>query len=419
MKAAILPIGDEILIGQITDTNSAYIAKALNKIGVEVREIRAISDDEQHILDAFRSFQDHVDFVIITGGLGPTKDDVTKKTFCSYFNDTLVSDARVLAHVRELFAQFLGRDKPLLQANIDQALVPSKATVLFNQFGTAPGMWMQKGSTVFMALPGVPYEMKNIVDTEIIPKIVREYERPYILHKTILTYGMGESMVAARIAEWENALPEFVKLAYLPSPGRVRLRLSARGTSKALLETTIAEQTESLAGIIGDIIVGFDDSQSIEVLLGQQLAQKGLTIATAESCTGGKIAQTLAAVPGASRYFKGSVVAYSEQVKTEIVEVNRETIDRYSVVSAQVAQELAQNIRRILKADFGIGVTGNAGPTTDATHEQAGVVFIAVATPYRTIVEKFNFGQPREKVIDRAVVKGLEMVQQQVVRFEV
>lgn len=414
MKATIVTIGDEILIGQIVDTNSGFIAKSLDKIGVEVTEMLSISDDKNHILDTFSRLQDKVDLVIITGGLGPTKDDITKKTFCTYFEDILISNADVLAHVTNLFHQFTGEKKPLLQVNIDQALVPSKCEVLFNQVGTAPGMWMKKNNTVFISLPGVPYEMKYLMQETIIPKLIKEYDRPHIIHKTILTYGMGESLLADKIADWENSLPEFIKLAYLPSPGRVRLRLSARGKDKQILEKTIAEKVKALTEIIGDTIVGFDDGETIEVQLGKQLTQKGKTIATAESCTGGKIAQVLTSVPGSSQYFKGSVVAYSKEVKTATLGVLPQTIEKHSVVAAEVAEEMAQNIRQIMKTDFGIGVTGNAGPTPDDTTEEIGVVFIALSTPNGTVCEKHNFGQPREKVIDRAVNKAFEMLRKEI-----
>ncbi len=414
MKATIVTIGDEILIGQVTDTNSGYIAKALEKIGVSVHEMISISDDRQHILDTFSKLQDKTDFVIITGGLGPTKDDITKKTFCDYFDDTLISDQNVLDHIVELFKKF--SDRPLQQVNIDQALVPSKATVLFNRFGSAPGMWVRKNSTVFMSLPGVPFEMKGIVDYEIIPKIVAEYERPFIIHKTILTYGMGESMLAEKIEDWENDLPEFIKLAYLPSPGKVRLRLSARGKDQSVLEKAIEEHVESLTQIIGDIIVGFDDAETLEVVLGRLLTQQNKTVATAESCTGGKIAQIITSIPGSSKYFKGSVVAYAKEVKIDVLGVARETIQKHTVVSGQVAQEMATNVRQLLKTHYGIGVTGNAGPTTDDTDKSVGVVYIALATPNGVISERFDFGQPREKVIDRAVNKSLEMLQSEILK---
>ena len=415
MKATIVTIGDEILIGQIVDTNSGFIAKSLDKIGVEINEMLSISDNKQHILDTFISLQDKVDLVIITGGLGPTKDDITKKTFCDYFEDELIVDEKVLAHVTELIEGFYKR--PITQLNKDQALVPSKCTVLHNQVGTAPGMWMKKGDTVFISLPGVPYEMQYLVEHEIIPKVVKEYERPYILHKTILTYGMGESMVAERIEDWENNLPGFIKLAYLPSPGRVRLRLSARGTDKGLLEKAIAENVVSLTKIIGEIIVGFDDDETIEVVVGRLLGQHKKTIATAESCTGGKIAQVLTSVPGASAYFKGSVVSYSAEVKTTVLEIPDSVIEKYSVVSAEVAKLMAQSVKRLMKTDYAIATTGNAGPTKDLTDKEVGTVFIALVLPdNEVIVEEFNFGQPREKVIDRAVNKSLELLQKEILK---
>lgn len=414
MKATIVTIGDEILIGQIIDTNSGFIAKSLDKIGVEISEMISISDNKQHILDTLAKLQNKVDLVIITGGLGPTKDDVTKKTFCDYFEDELVVNEAVLAHVTQLIEGFYKR--PISQINKDQALVPSTATILRNENGTAPGMWMKKEGTVFISLPGVPFEMKGIIENEIIPKIVKEYQRPYIIHKTILTYGMGESMVAEKIEDWENNLPDFIKLAYLPNPGRVRLRLSARGTDKELLEKNIEERVFSLTQIIGDIIVGFDDGETLEVVLGKLLVQNKKTIATAESCTGGKLAQTITSIPGSSQYFKGSIVSYAKEIKTQILGVSEETIKKYSVVSEAVAAEMATQIRKIMNTDYGIGITGNAGPTTDDTDEEVGVVFITLATPDGVVSEKFNFGQPREKVIDRTVNKSMEMLQKEILK---
>ncbi|WET01567.1 competence/damage-inducible protein A [Flavobacterium sp. YJ01] len=415
MKAAIITIGDEILIGQIVDTNSAFIAKSLDRIGVEVVEMLSISDDKKHILDTFAQFQNRVDVVIITGGLGPTKDDVTKKTFCEYFNDELVVNPEVLAHVTQLIEGFYKR--PISQLNKDQALVPSTCTVLHNQVGTAPGMWMKKENTVFISLPGVPYEMKYLVEEQIIPKIVREYKRPYIIHKTILTYGQGESLVAERIEQWENNLPEFIKLAYLPNPGRVRLRLTARGTDKELLEEAIESNVKSLDAIIHDIIVGYEENETIETVIGKLLSKENKTVSTAESCTGGRIASLLSAVPGSSSYFKGSIVSYATEVKINLLGVSQNLIDEFSVVSAEVASAMALNVKNLLKTDYGIATTGNAGPSKGDSDAEIGTVFIALATPNGVIVEEFNFGQPREKVIDRASVKSLEILQKEILKI--
>jgi len=414
MKAAIVTIGDEILIGQIIDTNSGYIAKALDKIGVQTHELLSISDDKQHILDTLKSLQNKVDFVVITGGLGPTKDDITKHTFCEYFNDTLILNKEVESHVIDLIESVMKR--PASQMNKDQALIPSKCEVLFNKVGTAPGMWMKKENTVFISLPGVPYEMKYLVDNEIIPKIVEEYDRPYIIHKTIMTYGQGESLVAERIEDWENNLPDFVKLAYLPAPGRVRLRLTARGNDKNVLQKAIDENVITLTKLIGDIIVGFDEDETIEVVLGRQLTKIGKTIATAESCTGGKIAQVLASVSGASNYFRGSIVSYATDTKVSVLGVSEETIKKYSVVSAQVAKEMALRIQELMKTDYAIATTGNAGPLKGDADAEVGTVFLAIATPTEVVVEEFNFGQPREKVIDRAVNKAFEMLQKEILK---
>lgn len=414
MKATIVTIGDEILIGQIVDTNSGFIAKSLDKIGVEINEMISISDDKKHIFDTFAALQNKVDLVIVTGGLGPTKDDMTKKTFCDYFEDELVVDQKVLAHVTQLIEGFYKRT--ITQINKDQALVPSKCTVLHNQVGTAPGMWMKKENTVFISLPGVPYEMKYLMEHEIIPKVVQEYKRPYIIHKTILTYGQGESMVAERIEEWENNLPEFIKLAYLPAPGKVRLRLSARGTDKEKLETAIAENVASLDAIIHDIIVGFDDEETLEVVVGKMLTAQNKTISTAESCTGGKIAAVLTSVSGASTYFKGTVVSYATAVKIDVLGIAESLVKENSVVSKAVVSAMALSIKNMMKTDYAIATTGNAGPSKGDSDAEIGTVFIALATPSEVIVEEFNFGQPRDKVIDRAVIKSLELLQKEILK---
>jgi len=414
MKAAIVTIGDEILIGQIVDTNSAFIAKSLDRIGVEIHEMISISDNKQHILDAFLKYQNKVDLVIITGGLGPTKDDITKKTFCDYFDDQLIVNEDVLNHVTQLIEGFYKRE--ITQINKDQALVPSKCTVLHNQVGTAPGMWMKKENTVFISLPGVPFEMKYLVENEIIPKIVVEYKRPYIIHKTVLTYGIGESLLAETIENWENDLPDFIKLAYLPSPGRVRLRLSARGTDKEFLEKSIFENITSLSKILGDSIVGFDDDETLEIVVGRLLTQQNKTLSTAESCTGGKIAQVLTSVSGASNYFKGSIVSYATETKISVLGLSEDLIKEHSVVSAEVAREMAIKIKNLMKTDYAIATTGNAGPSKGDSDAEVGTVFIALATPNEVLIEEFNFGQPRDKVIDRAVVKSLEILRKEILK---
>ena len=414
MKATIVTIGDEILIGQIVDTNSGFIAKSLDKIGIQITEMISISDDKKQILNTFASFQNNVDLVIITGGLGPTKDDITKHTFCEYFDDELIVNQDVLKHVTDIIEGFFKR--PITQLNRDQALVPSKCEVLFNKMGTAPGMWMKKENTVYISLPGVPYEMKYLIEEVIVPKLVKEYERPYIIHKTILTYGQGESLIAERIEAWENNLPEFIKLAYLPSPGRVRLRLSARGTNKEQLEEGIEKNVQSLTKLIGDIIVGFDENETIEVILGRLLTQHSKTISTAESCTGGKIAQVLTSVSGASNYFRGSVVSYATDTKVSVLGVSQKSIDDHTVVSAEVAKEMAIGIQKLMKTDYAIATTGNAGPSKGDSDATVGTVFIAIATPNELICEEFNFGQPREKVIDRAVNKAFEILLKEILK---
>lgn len=414
MKAAVVTIGDEILIGQITDTNSGYIAKALDRIGISVLETRSISDERMHILDTMAHFQNRVDVVIITGGLGPTKDDVTKASFCEYFDDHLVRNEELEAHVVALIERAMKR--PASQMNKDQALVPSHAKILHNEVGTAPGMWMERADTVFISLPGVPYEMKYIIDNSVIPALIDRYERPYNIHKTIITHGQGESLVAERIEEWENNLPEFIKLAYLPNPGRVRLRLSARGTDEALLQDAIDAETEKLKLLIGDIIVGYDEGETIEVVLGRLLKQKGKTLAVAESCTGGKIAQMITSVAGSSAYFKGSAVTYATEAKVNILKVEQQLIDVFSVVSAQVAENMALKAKQLFGSDYAVSTTGNAGPLKGDSAVEVGTVFIGIATPKGVYSERLDLGQPREKVIERASNKALEKIYQEILK---
>ncbi len=414
MNAEIITIGDEILIGQIVDTNSQFIGTELNKIGVSVYQITSIQDEEQHILNALQEAQGRADIVIITGGLGPTKDDITKKTIAKYFNDEEWTNyPEVYENIKRLFKRV---NHPVNDVQKYQAILPSKATVLNNRYGTAPGMWFFEEDTVFVSMPGVPYEMKGLMKHEVLPRIQQKFHLPFIMHKTIMTYGQGESVIAERIAEWENELPDFIKLAYLPSFGRVRLRLSAKGMNKQLLEDTLKERIEALQQLIPDIITGLGEEETIEKAVGNLLAENKKTLCTAESLTGGQIASTLVSVPGASRYFKGGFVTYTAQMKQDLLGVNKTTIEKNSVVSAAVASEMALHAREKADTDYAISVTGNAGPTTDNNDKSVGVVFIGLATRTGVEVREFNFGQPRHKVINRTVNKSLELLQEEILK---
>ena len=413
MKAEIITIGDEILIGQIVDTNSQWIGTELNKIGVSVYQISSIQDEKQHILNALKEAQERVDIVIITGGLGPTKDDITKHTIAEYFNDTLALNEEVVHHIKDLFAKY---NIPFSESNRLQGMVPTKATYLKNEYGTAPGMWFFENNTVFVSLPGVPSEMKGLMENEVIPKIRKEFQLPFIIHKTLITYGQGESVVAERIEDFENNLPNFIKLAYLPDFGSVRLRLSAKGNHKKILEDTLQEKIDELYQLIPDIISGFDDGGKIEDRIGILLKEKGKTVSTAESLTGGKIAATLVSVAGSSTYYKGSIISYAAETKINLLGVSSKTIKKHSVVSKEVAVEMAKGAKEKLKTNYAIAVTGNAGPSTDNTDKSVGVVFIAIATDSAVYTEEFNFGQPREKVIGKTVNKALEKIYNEILK---
>lgn len=415
MLAEIITIGDEILIGQIVDTNSAFIATELNKIGVSVFQITSVQDERSHILKAFSDAEKRAEIVIITGGLGPTKDDITKRTLCEYLNDKLVEDKQVLAHIEELFKNYIST--PISDVNRHQALVPSRAQVLHNAYGTAPGMWMSNEKATFISLPGVPFEMKNLINNTVIPKIAATFHRPHIYHKTIMTYGLGESAIAAIIEDWEENLPSFVKLAYLPNLGKVRLRLTAKGPDKNLIEEAVKSEAAKLYSIIGDIIYGEEEDGSIESGVAKLLTAKKMTLATAESFTGGKIAEQLTAIPGASAYFLGSVVGYATQVKIDVLKVPEELIKKNSVVSAEVAKAMAINIRELLRSDFSVATTGNAGPLKGDSDAPIGTVYIAIATPNDIIVEKYTMGNHRTRIVQKAVHKAFQMLQKEILKF--
>jgi nicotinamide-nucleotide amidase len=415
MQAEIITIGDEILIGQIVDTNSAFISKELNKIGVSVYQITSVQDEREHILRAFSEANARSQVVIVTGGLGPTKDDVTKHTFCEYFDDVLVKDEKVLKYIEFLFKKYIST--PISDLNRQQAMVPSKAQVLHNQHGTAPGMWMEKDGTVFISLPGVPFEMRGLMMNLVIPTIMERFERPHIIHKTIMTYGLGESAIAEKIEDWENNLPKEIKFAYLPSLGRVRLRLSAKGLDRDHLQHLINTEAKKLYPLIGDIIYGEEEDQSIEAGIGQLLTQKGMTLATAESFTGGKIAQQITAIPGASNYFKGTVVSYATETKIKVLGIAPELIKAHSVVSEEVAIAMAKNVKALVGTDFAIATTGNAGPTKGDSDQEVGTAFIAISTPTRTFANKYVLGNHRERIVQKGVNKAFELLQKEVLKF--
>ncbi|WP_044399397.1 CinA family nicotinamide mononucleotide deamidase-related protein [Lacinutrix sp. Hel_I_90] len=412
MQAEIITIGDEILIGQIVDTNSAYIGKALNSIGVSVYQITSIQDDKQHILKALAEAEANADIIIVTGGLGPTKDDITKHTITEYFDDTLVRNAEVTENIERLWRDYV--KKPLQQVNLDQALIPSKSIALMNTVGSAPGMWLEKGEKVFISMPGVPFEMKLLMEHEVLPKLKIKYKRPYILHKTLQTYGMGESMIAAIIEDWENHLPDFIKLAYLPNLGKVRLRLSAKGFDQQVITIEMEKQIQTVLPLLKDIFVGFEEEGDLAVLIGKQLVLQNKTLSLAESCTGGKLAETFTENSGASAYFKGGLITYATQSKIDVLGVSESVIREHSVVSAQVAEAMAQKCLQLYKSDYALATTGNAGPAKGDSEAEVGTVYIAIATKDKVYSEKFELGNNRIRVVNKAVNKALEILQKEI-----
>ncbi len=408
MLAEIITIGDEILIGEIVDTNSAYISKELNKIGVKVYQITSVQDDRTHILQTFGDAKKHADLIIVTGGLGHTKDDITKQTFCDFFEDILVEDQNVVENVKQLFEKYQ-LNKPL-PANFQQAMVPSKATILTNLHGTAPGMWMEKDDTVFISLPGVPYEMKYLLQKEVLPRVIKRFNRPFIYHKTLLTYGLGESAIAERIEDWENSLPNTIKLAYLPSLGKVRLRLSSSGIDEKILQESINSRMDILSEMLSDIAIGYEDETSIVGRIAHILNQKNETLSLAESCSGGAIAEHITAEAGASSFFLGSIIPYKTELKTKILGVPASLIEKHSVVSIEVAESMALNCCKIFDTNYAIATTGIAGPTKGDGKDEVGTVCIAIASPRRIVSEKFSFGNDRYRVIEKTINKAFEML---------
>lgn len=408
IKAAIITIGDEILIGQIVDTNSVSISKHLNSAGITVVEKLSIGDAAEQITQTLQRVMAFADVVIITGGLGPTKDDITKFTLARIFSSPMREDSRVATHVREMLAV---RGIEYNELNRSQAMVPERCEVLFNAHGTAPGMlFVGEQGQIVVSLPGVPFEMEHLMVDEVMPRLRARLSLHANIHRTMITAGVAESILAERISEWEDSLPAGIKLAYLPAPNVVRLRLSAYDVeNEAKMRQTIDTLFDKLYKIIPDNIVGFENA-SMQELIHNIMCERGLTLSTAESCTGGTIASRFTAMAGASAYFKCGVVAYANEAKRDVLGVNYEDIMRYGAVSEQVAHQMAEGARRVGETDYAIATTGIAGPTGGSAEKPVGTVWIAVATPTHTVAVKRNCGTDRGQIVNRASAYAIEML---------
>ena len=406
MNAALLTIGEEILIGQIVDTNSAWLGNELSLIGISVRNITSISDSSEDIKDAISQLLGKYDIVISTGGLGPTSDDITKNTLCEYFNTDLVLHEPTLEHIRQIFAK---RGLPLTELNAKQAEVPRACEILFNPLGTAPGMWFNHKGKIFISLPGVPFEMKAIMEQTVLSRLKGLVGNRVIIHRTIQTFGLPESFLAHKLEQWELELPKEIKVAYLPSPISIRLRLSSSGTNRDVIEHNIQQQIVKLHKIIPVNIFGYEKETMAEVV-GQILRERRATLALAESCTGGTIAHLATQVSGSSTYFLGGIVAYSNEIKIEKLGVNQNLIEQFGAVSQQVVEAMAIGVREKFNSDYSIATSGIAGPTGATPDKPVGSVWIAISSRRVTVSQLFNFGSDRERNILRSSVTALNML---------
>ena len=410
MKSTIITIGDEILIGQILDTNSRYISRALNAHGIVVAERTSIGDNRPQIVETLDRALSESEVVIITGGLGPTKDDITKHTLCVYFGSTMRYDEVEAEHIRTLLA---ARNIAFNELNRGQAMVPECCTILHNAHGTAPGMWFEHNGRVVVSLPGVPFEMQHLIDEEVMPRLKAHFDLREIVHRTMITFGIAESILAERIAQWEDALPEYLHLAYLPAPNVVRLRLSAYEVEGKEVRHEIDRQFATLRTIIPDNIAGFEDA-SVEELVHNILIERGDTLAVAESCTGGTIASKFTAQAGASAYFLCGVVSYSNEAKCNVLGVNPRDIELYGAVSEQVAKAMAEGARVVSGAKFAISTTGIAGPTGGSAEKPVGTVWIGVATPEKSFAVLKNCGTDRSQIISRATAYAIALLYEEI-----
>lgn len=397
-----------MLIGQVVDTNSAWMAQRLDGIGVKTIQITSIQDQASQILETVGMAVSQCDVVLITGGLGPTKDDITKSTLARFFNDELVVHQPTLENIEELFKR---RGLEMTELNMRQAMVPASCKVIHNALGTAPGMWFEKNGTIIVSMPGVPFEMKNIMEEYVLPQLSQMINGRFIIHKTILTNGIGESFLSDMISNWEDELPRYMHLAYLPSPGMVRLRLTGTGEHKPSLQLAMNTEIEKLQNIIPQYIWGYDDD-TMEALVGKLLFERKAWVATAESCTGGYIAHRLTSVPGSSAYFIGSVIAYSNEIKEKLLGVSPELLISQGAVSGQVVSKMAENCRKVLNADYAISVSGIAGPGGATADKPVGTVWVAVAGPEKTVQKLFLFGDNRERNIIKTGFAALNMLRE-------
>lgn len=407
----IITIGDEILIGQIVDTNSAWMAVELNKAGFQLAQITSVHDEADHIKKALDEALLRADVVLMTGGLGPTKDDITKQTLCEYFGTKMVFNPDVLENIQQIYHT---RQSVMNELTKSQAMVPENCTVIQNRAGSAPITWFEKEGKVIVSMPGVPLEMKKVMSEEIIPRLQKYFKTPAIIHKTVQVYGIPESQLALRLTEWENALPEYLHLAYLPNFGIVKLRLSGAGQDEYKLEDAINLQIETLKSILGESIFAYED-KPVEKIIYEKLKISGLTVSTAESCTGGNIAHRLTLIPGISDCFKGSVVAYHNELKINALGVSARDIEQYGAVSSQISTQMAEGARKVMQTDLAVATTGIAGPTGGTDEKPVGTIWISVSSPERTITRSFNFGQfARENFIERSTMAALMMLNEMI-----
>jgi len=409
MIAEIITIGDELLIGQVIDTNCAWMAAKLNEQGIGVKQITSISDNREHILITLKEASQRANLILITGGLGPTKDDITKTTLCEYFNTSLVFSEIACEGVSRLFRN---RGLPVTDLNRQQAMVPENCKVIPNSNGTAPGMWFEKDEVIYVSMPGVPFEMKAMMENEILPRLAGKSSFS-IIHRTILTEGIGESFLAAKIASWENNLPSEIKLAYLPQPGIVRLRLTARGSDKQKLEKELHDSVDALFKLAGEYIFG-EGEETLQEVTGQLLKKYGKTLATAESCTGGYLAHLITSISGSSEYFKGSVIAYANEIKERILGVGHETLATHGAVSEETVRQMAEGIKGKFNVDYAIAISGIAGPTGGTSEKPVGTTWIAIASPSGSIAKKYMLGDHRERNIQRAAISALSLLRKKI-----